>query len=280
MNAPSKAVLCPACRRLINKQEPTCPYCGLHRPGAAWRSFAYFRVLRDPELAARAIIYLNVAMYVMTLLVYPRGTRFSMNPLTFLSPADTSLLLLGATGTIPIDRFGRWWTLLSANYLHGGILHIFFNMLAFRQLAPLVMREYGVSRSIVLYTLAGTAGFWVSYIAGIPFTIGASAAVCGLMGALLYFGKRRGGIYGQLIYRQIGGWAVGIFLFGLLVPGINNWGHAGGLVAGILIAWILGYREQRPAAGGHRMMAGLCLAVTLGVLAWALASGAYYRFSG
>ena len=62
-------------------------------------------------------------------------------------------------------------------------------------------------------TFSGVFGFFVSYLAGVTFTIGASAAVCGLIGAALYFGKSRGGIYGQTIYRQIGGWAIGIFSY-------------------------------------------------------------------
>jgi len=66
---------------------------------------------------------------------------------------------LGATGTIPIDALNRWWTLISANYLHGNILHIFFNMFAFKQIAPLVVQEYGVYRMFVLYTLGGAIGF-------------------------------------------------------------------------------------------------------------------------
>ena len=117
---------------------------------------------------------------------------------------------MGATGVIPIDRMQRWWSLLSANYLHGGILHIFFNMIAFRQIAGLIVREYGIHRTFVLYTLGGTLGFLISYLAHTPFTIGSSAAVCSLIGAALYYGKSRGGLYGNIVYKQIGGWAAGI----------------------------------------------------------------------
>jgi rhomboid protease GluP len=142
-------------------------------------------------------------------------------------------------------RFHRWWTLISANYLHGGIVHILFNMIAFYQLATLVNREYGAYRMIVIYTASGIAGFFVSYLAGVGFTIGASAAVCGLMGASLYYGKSRGGVYGRIIYKQIVGWAVGLFLFGLIVPGINNWAHGGGICAGAALGFLLGFQERR-----------------------------------
>ena len=162
---------------------------------------------------------------------------------------------------------------MSANYLHGGILHILFNMLALRQLIPLVGALFGINRLIVLYTLTGVAGFWVSYLADIPFTIGASAALCGLIGATLYYGKSRGGLFGRAIYRQVGGWAIGIFIIGLLIPGINNWGHGGGMAAGALLGYVLGYRENREDQAWHAALAGVCVAATGLVLVWMLWSG-------
>ena len=77
----------------------------------------------------------------------------------------------------------RFWTLVSANYLHGSILHIFFNMAALRQLGLLVAREYGVYRMFIIYTLGGIIGFFISYLASVSWTIGASAAVCSLAGS-------------------------------------------------------------------------------------------------
>jgi len=219
-------------------------------------------------------------MFVISLLLNPRSTGFSSSPFYFLSPSNNSLLLLGATGTIPIDSLHRWWTLVSANYLHGGILHILFNMMAFRQIAHLVLREYGAYRMIILYTLSGVTGFLVSYLAGVTFTIGASAAVCGLIGTMLYYGKSRGGVYGQAIYKQIGGWALGLFLFGLLMPGINNWGHGAGICAGVVLGFLLGYQERVRENLFHKILAGVCVVSTLVILGWAVASGVYYLFLG
>jgi rhomboid protease GluP len=125
----------------------------------------------------------------------------------------------------------------------------------------------------ILYTLGGIAGFAISYLAGVEFTIGSSAAVCSLIGAALYFGKARGGVYGQAVYRQVGGWVIGIFSFGILIPGINNWGHAGGMLAGALLGAFLGYREKRPEAGWHRTAARVLAGLTLIVLVYAVSSG-------
>jgi rhomboid protease GluP len=275
-----RSILCPNCRKLISGDEARCPHCGIARPGAWWKSNAWTRLFLSPDRLIKTIVLVNVGVYLISLLFYPWSSGFSMNPLTLFSPSGKSLLMLGATGTIPIDRFHRWWTLISANYLHGGILHILFNMIAFRQIAPLVIREYGAHRMVALYTLSGVLGFLVSYLAGVAFTIGASGAVCGLIGASLYYGKSRGGIYGQAIYKQIGAWALGIFIFGLLMPGINNWGHGGGIAAGVILGFLLGYQEKRREGLLHRMLAGCCVGLTLVILIWAIASAASYRIFG
>jgi rhomboid protease GluP len=218
-------------------------------------------------------------MYVISILFNPAAIRLSLNPLTLLSPSETSLFILGATGTVPIDEYHRLWTLVSASFLHGGILHIFFNMVALRQLAAVVNREYGVYRMFVIYTVSGIIGFLISYLAGVAFTIGASASVCGLIGALLYYGKSRGGIYGRNLYRQISIWVVFLFVFGLIVPGINNWGHGGGILAGIIFAYLLGYQEKKRETISHKILAGLCAGATLAVLAWAIGSSVFYMLT-
>src|SRR4030043_91602 len=187
-----RAILCPNCKSLISKDESRCPYCGITRPGSWWKHNLWTGGFRDTDQLFKAIIYTNIGFYVLSLLLDLRGSSLSLNPFDMLSPDTRSLLLLGATGTIPIDSFGRLWTLVSANYLHGSILHILFNMFALRQLGFLVIEEYGVYRMFVIYTLGGVIGCAVSYLAGVALTIGASAAICSLIGAVLYFGKSRG----------------------------------------------------------------------------------------
>ncbi len=294
MNQQRRSILCPNCGKLISIDESRCPYCNVKNPGSRWKSNAWTRGFQNPAQLIRAIIYLNIGMYVISLILKPTGASLSMNPLTFLAPDDSSLILLGGTGTVPIDYyylylkskigvtpliidlFPRWWTTLSANYLHGGILHIFFNMMGFRQLAPFVIREFGTYRMFIIYTIGGIVGFAVSYLAGVRFTIGASAAVCSLIGATLYYGRSRGGTYGQAIYRQVGAWALILFLFGFLVPGINNWGHGGGLLGGALLGYLMGYHEKSRERLVHKTLAGVCVLMTAAVLVLCLITGAYY----
>lgn len=271
-------MLCPGCRKLISSNVSCCPYCGLSGPGSRWINTWLRAGIHDVDRFFTMLIWVNVVMYVLTILIDPQGTNFSLNPMSFLAPGNNNLFLLGATGLFPIHGFNRWWTLVSASYLHGSILHIVFNMIALKQLGPMVAREYGLYRMFIIYTLAGVAGFLLSYIGGVRFTIGASAAICGLIGAALFYGKHRGGTYGQAVFQQVGGWVISLFLFGFMVPGINNWAHGGGLAAGILFGFLLGYRERKPENFLDKSLAISCVVVTLLVLGWAITSGFYYRF--
>jgi rhomboid protease GluP len=242
----------------------------LRNPGSRWKNIFRAKGLFGDDRIIMNIIYLNAFMFILSILMNPASIGLSANPLSFLSPGSKSLLLLGATGRIPIDQFHRWWSVLSANYLHGSILHILFNMMALRQIGPLILQEYGSYRMVSIFTLSGVGGYLVSYWAGVPFTIGASAAICGLIGAALYFGKSRGGQFGQLVYRQVGGWAIGIFAFGFLIPGINNWAHGGGLLCGVLTGFFLGYQERNQENFYHKLLGLICVLATLGTLIWAV----------
>ena len=279
-NGPRQSILCPNCNKLISSDELTCPHCGISRPGSPWKNIPITRSLFGGDQIIRTVIYANVGMYLISLLLNPTSLGLSPDPFRFLSPSTRSLLLLGSTGGIPIDQLHRWWTLISANYLHGGLLHIMFNMLAFRQIGTLVIREYGLHRFVILYTIGGITGFFVSYLAGVRLTIGASAAVCSLIGASLYYGKSRGGTYGQAIYKQLSGWVLGLFLFGFLVPGIDNWGHGGGIAAGIILGFSLSYQDRRKENHLHKFLAALCIGSTIAVLTWAILSSFYFRFLG
>jgi len=241
---------------------------------AKWKAIFY-----DNEKLIRGIIYLNIGMFALSLFLNTDLKGISLNPFSSLAPESKSLLILGATGTYPIDRLHRWWSLLAANYLHGGIFHILFNMIAFSQIAPAVAREYGRYRFFIIYSLGGIVGFYVSYLAGVQFTIGASAAVCSLLGALLYYGWRRGGEYGNLVFKQVGGWIISLFVFGFLWPGINNWGHGGGILCGAVLGLLLKYNERKPESGLHRHLALSLTIATLIILAWAVITGIFFRLT-
>ena len=261
-----RAVLCPRCRRLVGSEESVCSWCGTARSAAWWHFIRWSKGTMTGDWLVTALISANILFFALSLLFNTRtggsGTPFS--------PGPVSLMLLGGTGTYPIDHFGRYWTLISANYLHGGILHLIFNLMALKQIAPWVSGEYGTSRMFTIYTVSGVLGYVVSYGAGVPFTIGASAAVCGLIGALLYFGKSRGGAYGSSVYREVSGWVISLFVFGLIFPGINNWGHGGGIIGGIVVGALVSYNGRRRENWVDHGLALLCALATVGVLGWAV----------
>ena len=271
-----RSMPCPGCGRPIDSRQASCMWCGAARPGLLDRLTRWSRNDAGGDLLVQGITAANALFYLVSLLLSTqRG--LSANPLSFLSPDHNSLLLLGATGAVPVFEMGRVWTLISASYLHGGLLHILFNMMALRQIGPWVSSEFGPSRMFIIYTLSGVAGYLASCFAGVPFTIGASASVCGLIGALFFFGKSRGGNYGAAVSREVSGWLISLVLFGFIMPGINNWGHGGGIVGGIVLAKILGYRERRSETAGHHLLALACLLGTVLILALAAYLPLSYR---
>jgi rhomboid protease GluP len=271
MSSGRKSILCPNCRKLISRDEPACPYCGLIRPGLHNTAGIIRKIFLGSD-PVRTIIYVNIALYVLSLILGGISTEGSFN---FLPPSSQSLFLLGASGTIPVIGAHRYWTLISASFLHGGILHIAFNMMALYQLGPFVLREFGFHRFINLYIITGICGFAVSVLFGVPFTIGASASICGLIGAIIYFGKSRGDHYGEIIYKEAMGWVVGLIVFGLIFSGINNWAHGGGILSGIGLAFLMGYNDNKQESAWIKLLAYACILITVLVLIWAVANSMF-----
>jgi rhomboid protease GluP len=245
-----------------------CFYCGARRPGL-WGFGRTFARLFGRLDFARAVTIACVGVYVVSLLLDPRAALTApRSPFDLLAPGFGALVKLGMTGAQPWGA-GWWWTLLTAIYLHGNLLHLVFNLLWVRQLAPAVEQLFGPARLVIVFTAAGAAGFVLSNAVGIPWTVGASGAVFGLLGAMVAYGRSRGGTFGLAVLRQYGQWAVLMFIFGFFMAGVNNWGHAGGFVGGYLAALALGPAEGRSERGLDRVAA--LAAVALTVLAFALA---------
>lgn len=218
----------------------------------------------------KTIIYTNIVFFIISIIVSGKNLSFSLNPFKALTPSTLSLILLGASGTVPINNNHAWWSLISANFLHGSLLHILFNMLALYQIGSLVSSVYGKYRMYMIFIVSGVTGFYLSYLAGTNVTLGASAAVCGLIGATLYYGKSRGGILGQSIYKQTITWVIMIGLFGILIPNVDNWGHGGGIISGISLGWMLGYNEKSIENKFHKFFSIILMGVTFCVLTWSI----------
>jgi rhomboid protease GluP len=268
--------VCPSCGSLVGVRDDKCYNCGRSNPGL-WGYAPLLRQLGNDFGFAPVVIAGSSIMYVLTLLF--SGNAIFSRGLSFLSPSFRVLELFGMSGAIPVFVFGRWWTLLAASWLHGNLLHILFNMMWVRDLAPVMVDFYGPSRTVIIYTLSGASGFLLSSLAGyvlgglpIPFlngaqyTVGASAAVFGLLGAMVHYGRRGGG--SSFVYSTAMRYAVIMFIFGFIMPGVDNYAHAGGFLGGYLSSEFL--KPNTRETGNHMLAALACIVATALTLGYAV----------
>ena len=199
----------------------------------------------------------------------PLGMRLRRSPVTFALIGATALVFaLQSLGQAAVGHdlvldygakvnslilAGELWRLITPVFIHAGILHLAVNMYSLFALGPAVERFFGPPRFLAVYLLAGVSGVIFSLAFSPNASVGASGAIFGLLGALatfLYlnrpvFGPRGGMMLNQLII-------VGALnlLYGATVPGIDMWGHVGGLVAGIACTLYFGPRLVPTTAGG------------------------------
>jgi rhomboid protease GluP len=261
----SGSVVCASCGSLVGVNDAKCYNCGRNNPGL-WGYAGAIRQLGNDMGFVQIVLIGSSVLYVMTLLM--SNGRIGMSGLNLLAPSDLALFRFGASGAIPVYLADRWWTVLSAGWLHGSLLHIVFNMLWVRQLGPATAEVFGAGRMVIIYTIAGVTGFFMSSTAGmflpdVPLlggagmTVGASASVFGLLGALVAYGKLRGS---SAETSQALGYALALFLFGLVMSGVDNWAHAGGFVGGYLGArWLDPWKPERL---NHLVAALVCLAAS------------------
>ena len=189
----------------------------------------------SPPRAVMIILGLIVVIYLFTGLL--SGSIFQPNLLV--------LILFGAKENSLISQ-GEYWRLLSATLLHGNLIHIFFNSFALYSLGPESERIYGTRRFLALYTLAGLGGSVASYLLSPAPSVGASGAIFGLIGGLgvfFFLNRRALGEFGRAQVQSIVSIAVINLIIGFSAQGIiDNWGHLGGLLVGVLVGAALAPR--------------------------------------
>ena len=252
------SIVCAGCNNLVGVNAERCPFCGAWRPGL----FGWAPILRSVVGNRLDLIPLIlgtcVTLYAVALLLQPEVIFEGRGFLSLLSPGGRALYMLGMTGGVAWQS-GWWWTLLTAIYLHGGLLHIFFNIMWIRNLGPPAAEVFGPARTFVLFNIAGVTGFLASNVmSGAP-TIGASGAIFGLLAALIVYGRKRGG---SLMTRQLWQWALILGIFGFLMPGINNWAHGGGFAGGWVAAHLMGFVDEQRESTGMLITSLALIAVT------------------
>ncbi len=228
---------------------------------------------------AQFVVGACAVLYVISLLLSGSQMQIAGGGMSFLAPSSAALQLLGASGAYPVFVRSAWWTILSASWLHGSFLHILFNMMWVYDLGPAVVDLIGTPRTIVIYVVSGVCGFLVSsvmpfspiqipFLHGAGLTIGASASIFGLLGAIVHYGRKSGSHY---TYSTAMRYAVILFIFGLIMPGVDNSAHLGGFVGGYLMSAL--FNPLTRERGDHMIAALVCLGATFAAIVASVFSG-------
>jgi len=162
------------------------------------------------------------------------------------------LYRLGDSNPYGIFVGHQWFRLVTAMFLHGGLIHIGFNMMVLMDIGPVVEEVYGSARYLFLYTITGVTGFLLSAVTGHN-SVGASGAILGMVGVMIAITTKRGGATMQALRSRLVSWVVTIFVFGFLLRGVDNWAHFGGLAAGFGLGKL--FTDREPASASERQSA-------------------------
>jgi rhomboid protease GluP len=226
--------MCPNCRAFITTDDKVCPYCEikLGAPAAARRA--------PSDLLGGLIPHARFTTIVILLI----------NAGFYLAEELPGLIQNGAAG-LPIFQAGakfgpyihegQWWRLLTAGFLHGGILHLLMNSWVLFDLGAATEEAYGTSRYLVIYFLSTITGFYASYLwnPGVA-SVGSSAGIFGLLGAMIALGVRDKSSYGAALRAHYVQWGIYAILLSALFPATDNAAHIGGVSGGFAIAYIAG----------------------------------------
>lgn len=194
------------------------------------------RLPRGPVVATYVIIAITVIVYLLQM--FGGSLLFPDLSCPYFQTSD-----IAACYGLKVNELilsGQLWRLIAPILLHGSLLHIAFNMYALNALGPDLERHFGLPSFLALYLVSGFAGFVLSFLMTASPSLGASTAIFGLLGAQGVFVYRNQRVFGPRARAALTGIiniAVINFIIGLS-PGIDNWGHFGGLLGGALFAWL------------------------------------------
>jgi len=226
--------MCPHCRAFIEPKAKICPYCdgevgARFREPEALEGTALRGFIPQSHFTILILLAINFGIFVATMAwsIKLGNDAFDIH--------GGVLRLFGWKERLPIVIYDQWWRLVTAGFLHGGVMHILMNSWVLFDLGAQVERLFGTARMLCLYLVSSVFGFWVSmYMTSGP-SVGASAALSGLMGAMMAYGKRSGQSF---IFSHYAVWMGMIVVIGFIVDFVDNWAHIGGLIAGFALGWV------------------------------------------
>jgi len=265
--------LCPSCGALVGTTATNCYQCGAsttYSLSAASRTLSRWMPQTSP--VTYAILSICCLMYVLSLVITLKfsGGEGAGGGLMNLGGIATQInFRLGASLPLAED-IGQPWRLITAIFLHGGLLHIGFNMWVLMDIGPMVEEMYGSARYFFFFVVTGAAGYLVSSFFG-HLSVGASGSLLGLVGILLAASTGRQSMAAQALRSALIRWLVYIGVLGLLMSGTDNAAHAGGLAAGYLLGRLFADRTPADVTERRRAdllgwIAGLAVAASFGFM--------------
>ncbi|MFA5524215.1 MAG: rhomboid family intramembrane serine protease [Tissierellales bacterium] len=228
----------------------------------------YYQEKRPVTLRARkptityTLIAINIAVWAF-LNYFSFRTGRSYNELLSVFGAKVNINILN----------GQYWRFITPIFLHANITHLLVNCYSLYAVGPTVERIYGRAKFLFIYFIAGFMGSLLSFMFSINPSVGASGAIFGLLGALLYFGVEYPNLFKVYFGRSILT-TIGINLvYGFMNTGIDNFGHMGGLIGGFLASGIVKVKKDSKTKWYLGKAVFIVLTITLGI------SGLVYGFS-
>ncbi|MCB9536112.1 MAG: rhomboid family intramembrane serine protease [Myxococcales bacterium] len=237
------------CGQLLVEGDRTCGNCGRRQymPMSVRRALRALGLEKLSPTTGTVAIFLLIALGAMAQLRY-RQTLGDTGPAHYLA----SLELGAAFGPLVFDQP---WRAFTYTLLHGGIMHILFNGLALYQIGPSVERRFGTARYVLGYVVTGALAVWAPYLLGfehrsgplyVP-VIGASGAICGLLGMATITGHLAGTAEGKALRDFCIRWMVYVTIFGLMLGSVAHDAHFGGYLGGVLFGYVVRPEDRVPA---------------------------------
>lgn len=252
--------MCPNCRAFITTDDKVCPYCDapvgpraieLRDPAGALGG-----LIPQAHFTTALILLVNAGLYIATAVYAMQVGRGN-----FLDLDSQTLFFFGAKLRQAIEA-GQWWRLVTAGFLHGGLIHIGMNSWVLYDLGAQVEEAYGTARFLIIYFVTSVAGFYLSMLWNPGVSIGASAALFGLIGAMIALGTRLNTSQARAMRSFYVRWAVYGMALGFLVSHVDNAAHLGGLAAGFALGYVIGTPRIGRDETIWKVLAGLCVLIT------------------
>ena len=232
--------LCPRCGDLVGSEDDQCYSCGLRLGSPAHGLVSIQGSLRGllRTYGSATGVLMGFILVVYAGMVILNGGFMSRESTGLMGGFSLNTLLRCGAAFPNYVEHGQSWRLVTAMFLHGGPLHVAFNLYVLYQLGRLSELYFDARRTFVIFFVSGFLGFVGSMLYG-NFSVGASGAIMGLAGAILARARYGGGGFDRAVLGGLGRWVVLIVILGFIVPRIDWVGHLVGLLTGGGVGYLL-----------------------------------------